>query len=164
MPSGGPQAALAPQPEADLSYLPTFQSVVALIEDARDMVLQVQVKNCLRLVSYAPGRIEFQPTEDAPPDLSQRLGKLLKGLTGARWVISLANTGGAPTIAEQDQAERRAMEAKVLDHDLMKAVLAAFPEARITDIRTRESLEAQAEVDALEALPDEDDWDPFEDD
>ena len=161
---GGAQAALAQVPAVDLSQYPTFDSVVALIEGARDMVLQVAVKTNMRLVSYAPGRIEFEPANNAPEDLSQRLTKTLKSLTGARWIISVANEGGAPTLAEQEQAARQDMETEVSGHPLMQAVLSAFPEAKITDIRTHDAIEAQAEVEALEALPEDDDWDPFEDD
>jgi DNA polymerase-3 subunit gamma/tau len=165
--NGGPQAALQPQEGPDLSLYPTFDSVVALIEQARDIKLLVEVKTCLRLASYAPGRIEFQPTETAPADLSQRLGRALQLATGARWIISTVNEGGGQTIAEAEQAERSALEAEVEQHPLLQAVKAAFPEARIAAIRTREELQAQAQAEALPELPDPDDlpedWDPFDD-
>jgi DNA polymerase-3 subunit gamma/tau len=67
----------------------------------------------------------------------------------------------APTIAETRDAEKRTMERDALDHPLVAAVFAAFPKARITDIRTREALTREA---AIQALPEvEDEWDPFED-
>jgi DNA polymerase-3 subunit gamma/tau len=164
---GAAQAALQPDAGPDLSLYQTFPSVVALIEAARDIKLLVEVKTCLRLVSYAPGRIEFQPTDNAPPDLSQRLGRALQLATGARWIISLANAGGGPTISEAEQADRLALEAELEQHPLLQAVKAAFPEARIASIRTRAELAAQAEAEALPELPDPDDmpedWDPFDD-
>jgi DNA polymerase-3 subunit gamma/tau len=164
---GAAQPALRAEPGPDLSLYPTFDSVVALISQARDLKLLVEVKTCLRLVSYAPGRIEFQPTETAPADLAQRLGQALRLATGARWAISVANAGGGQTIAEQEQAEARALEAEVERHPLLQAVRAAFPEARIAAIRTREELQARAQAEALPELPDPDDlpedWDPFED-
>mgnify|MGYP000456969563 CR=1 FL=1 len=164
---GGAQAALQPEPGPDLSLYPTFQSVVALIEAARDIKLLVEVKTCLRLVSYAPGRIEFQPTDNAPADLAQRMGRALQLGTGVRWAISVANAGGGPSIAEAEQADRTALEVELEQHPLLKAVKAAFPQARIAAIRTRAELLAQAEAEALPDLPDPDDlpedWDPFED-
>jgi hypothetical protein len=51
---------------------------VALVEDTRDMKLLIEVKSCLRLVSYAPGRIELEPTENAPRDLINRLKRTLQ--------------------------------------------------------------------------------------
>jgi DNA polymerase-3 subunit gamma/tau len=165
--SGGPQAALQAQPGPDLSLYPTFDAVVALIEQARDIKLLVEVKTCLRLAAYAPGRIEFEPTETAPGDLAQRLGRALQLATGARWIISTVREGGGQTIAEAEQAERRALEAELEQHPLLQAVKAAFPEAKIAAIRTREELQAQAQAEALPELPDPDDlpedWDPFDD-
>jgi DNA polymerase-3 subunit gamma/tau len=165
--SGGAQAALQPQAGPDLSLYPTFDAVVALIEQARDIKLLVEVKTCLRLAAYAPGRIEFEPTETAPGDLAQRLGRALQLATGARWIISTVREGGGQTIAEAEQAERRALEAELEQHPLLQAVKAAFPEAKIAAIRTREELQAQAQAEALPELPDPDDlpedWDPFDD-
>jgi DNA polymerase-3 subunit gamma/tau len=121
----------------------------------------------LRLVSYVPGRMEFQPTDDAPADLVQRLKRALQLATGANWIISVANSGGGATLAEQDQAQARAVEAELEQHPLLQAVRAAFPKARIASIRTREELQAAAQAEALPDLPDPDDlpedWDPFED-
>ncbi len=164
---GGAQAALQAQPGPDLALYPSFRSIVALIEETRDIKLLVEIKNCLRLVSYAPGRIEFQTTDDAPADLVQRLKRALQLATGANWIISVANSGGGATLAEQDQAQARAVEAELEQHPLLQAVRAAFPKARIASIRTREELQAAAQAEALPDLPDPDDlpedWDPFED-
>ena len=164
---GAVQAALQQAPGPDLSLYPSFASVVALIEETRDIKLLIEVKNCLRLISYAPGRMEFQLTDDAPADLVQRLKRALQLATGANWIISLANEGGAPTIAEQDQAASRAIAAELERHPLLQAVKTAFPKARIAAIRTRAELLAAAQAEALPELPDSDDlpedWDPFED-
>ena len=164
---GAVQAALQHAPGPDLSLYPSFASVVALIEETRDIKLLIEVKNCLRLISYAPGRVEFQLTDDAPADLVQRLKRALQLATGANWIISLANEGGAPTIAEQDQAASRAIAAELERHPLLQAVKTAFPKARIAAIRTRAELLAAAQAEALPELPDPDDlpedWDPFED-
>ncbi|GAB5447821.1 DNA polymerase III subunit gamma/tau [Gymnodinialimonas sp.] len=161
---GGPQAALAPQAGPDLSVYPTFESVVALIESTRDIKLLIEVKTGLRLVSYAPGRLEVEVTDAAPRDLIQRLGRMLHTATGARWGISVASSGGAATIQEQEQAAAQAAEAEVTKHPLMQAVLARFPQARIAEIRSHADLEQEAAATALEEIPEEaDDWDPFED-
>jgi DNA polymerase-3 subunit gamma/tau len=159
---GGAQAALATAPEAALAQYPTFASIVALLEDTRDMKLLIEVKGMLRLVAYSPGRIEFQPTDRAPADLANRLGQTLRAATGHRWAISVTNTGGGATIAEQDGDARARLEAQALTHPMMQAVLAVFPAAKITDIRTHAALADQAAVAALENV--DDDWDPFEDD
>ena len=157
---GGPVAALAQAPEDALARFARFDQVVALIRANRDMVLLVEVETTLRLVSYAPGRIEFEPTADAPRDLAARLGSRLQAWTGARWAVSVTGTGGGATIDEERNADRLALEAKAKEHPLVQAVLLAFPDAKITDIKTPDAL---AEAAAAEALPEvEDEWDPFE--
>jgi len=161
--TGGPNAqlAIATAPDA-LARFAEFDDVVALIRHHRDVKLLVEVETTLRLARYSPGRIEMEPTEDAAPDLAQRLGARLQAWTGNRWAVSVVNTGGAATIAEARDTAETDMKAKALSHPLVQAVLSAFPKARITAIRTEA---AKAEVAMAEALPEvTDEWDPFEED
>ena len=164
-PAHGAMMAAAPalngQPEVIYT---SFDQIVALIREKRDMQLLVEVETGLRLVQYAPGRIEFEPAPGASRDLAAKLSQRLQGWTRSRWGVSVVASGGAPTIAEIREEERREAETGALQNPLVKAVLTAFPNAKITDIRTASSAEAEA---ALEALPeveaaDGDDWDPFE--
>ncbi|MFV1878547.1 DNA polymerase III subunit gamma/tau [Nioella sp.] len=161
-PSGGAVTALAEAPETALAHYHNFDTVVALIESNRDIKLLIEVKTCVRLVSYAPGRITFQPTDRAPRDLAPRLAQSLKNWTGARWTVTLANEGGGETIEEVENAKTRELENAARQHPMMQAVLAAFPQAKITEIRSRAELDAEAELQALPEV--EDEWDPFEED
>jgi DNA polymerase III subunit gamma/tau len=155
---GGQALALA---ESQLVVYATFEQVVDLIREKRDMRLLMEVESSLKLAKYSPGRIEFEPAANAAPDLAARLSQRLQGWTGARWGVSIVSSGGAATISEnRDLAENQA-RAEALDNPLVQAVLAAFPGAKISEIRTAEALQASA---AAEALPEvEDEWDPFED-
>ena len=164
-PTGGPTASLgSAQPVTEtvsaLAHYATFDSVVDLVRSQRDVKLLVEVESCIRLVSYQPGRIEFTPTNDAPSDLSQRLGGALQRWTGARWAITLSNTGTTTTIAEDRTAAEDAIKAEAQQHPLMQAAMASFPNAKIIDIRTAAEITADAELDALPEV--EDEWDPFE--
>ena len=156
--SGGAAPAVAIAPGGPV--LQSFDQVVALIRERRDMTLLFEVESCLRLVRFAPGRIEFQPTEDAAPDLAAKLAARLQGWTGGRWGVSVVSSGGASTIAEERDREINAAKAEALENPLVQAVIAAFPGAKVTDVRSPEAIQAQA---AAEALPEvEDEWDPFE--
>ncbi|MFV1601925.1 MULTISPECIES: DNA polymerase III subunit gamma/tau [unclassified Phaeobacter] len=157
---GGPATALAPQMDQALARYPSFEHIVELIRVRRDGLLLEYVKTYLRLVSYQPGRITIQPTDDAPKDLAQRLGQQLQTWTQARWVISIANEGGGETITERDNAVENALRDKASQHPIVQAVLDSFPKARIIKIRTAEDLAAEVEADALPEV--EDEWDPFE--
>ncbi|MEP0260826.1 DNA polymerase III subunit gamma/tau [Sulfitobacter sp.] len=160
----GPQGqttALAQDLDAALARFPTFEHVVELIRVNRDVKLLVEVETCLQLAAYQPGRIEFVPTDDAPRDLAQRLGQKLQLWTGNRWAVSLVNEGGAETIAQIRDARELALKKQAQEHPMMQAVLAQFPKARITAIRTPEDIAAAATAEALPEV--EDEWDPFED-
>ncbi|MBZ4690143.1 MAG: polymerase subunit gamma and tau [Cereibacter sp.] len=155
--SGGAAPAVAMAQGAPITCQ-SFDQVAELIRGKRDMKLLYEIETCLRLVRFAPGRIEFEPTADAAPDLAARLSQRLQGWTGMRWGVSVVSSGGAPTLAEERDKGRLAEEAKALENPLVKSVLAAFPGARISEIRKPQELAA---VEALAEV--EDEWDPFED-
>jgi DNA polymerase-3 subunit gamma/tau len=159
----GPSAhgALAVRAETALARYARFDDVVELVRAHRDVKLLVEIETGLRLVSYAPGRIAFEPAQTAPADLASRLGSRLQAWTGVRWAVSIEQ-GGGPTIAETRDAEVRAMHAEAEAHPLVQEVLRAFPKARITEVRSRAALEAEAGVEALPEVSEE--WDPFEED
>ncbi len=155
---GGQALAVA---ESQLVVYASFAQVVELIREKRDMRLLVEVEEGVKLAKYAPGRIEFEPAAGAKADLAARLSQRLQGWTGARWGVSVVNTGGAPTLAEERDVAQNAAKAEAMENPLVQAVMLAFPGAKISEIRTAEAMAASA---AIEALPEvEDEWDPFED-
>ena len=165
-PTRGPSmAAAAPAlAEGQHQVYATFESVIELIRQKRDMLLLNEVETGLRLARYAPGRIEFEPAPGAKPDLAARISQRLQGWTGARWGVSVVSSGGAPTIAETRTAELQQVRAEAADNPLVQAILTAFPGAKISEVRSPEALTAQATEAALPTADPEadDDWDPFE--
>ena len=165
-PSLGPtMTAAAPVlAESQVQVYATFDAVIDLIRQKRDMLLLNEVESGLRLVRYAPGRIEFEPAPGAKPDLAARLGQRLQGWTGARWGVSVVASGGAPTIAELRERDLAQAQSEAADNPLVQAIFAAFPGARIAEVRAPETLTAAAAEAALpRAEPEtDDDWDPFE--
>jgi DNA polymerase-3 subunit gamma/tau len=159
--SGAPQAALAVEPTHALARFPTFQHVVDLIRANRDVKLLVEVEGGIRLVSYQPGRIEFEPAPNAASDLAQRLGSKLQAWTGVRWAMSVTASGGAPSIAEARDADALALREAAEEMPIVAAVLNAFPGAKIEELRTAKEIAASAAKDALAEVDEE--WDPFED-
>ncbi|WP_347823528.1 DNA polymerase III subunit gamma/tau [uncultured Planktomarina sp.] len=161
--SGATATAAHSQPalEQTLARFARFEDVLDLIRHHRDVKLLVDVETSLRLVSYSPGRIEFEPTETAARDLAQRLGTRLQTWTAQRWAVSIG-TNGASTIAEIRDAAALELKEQAKGHPLVQAVLVAFPKAQISDIRTAKAIEAEAQIEALPEV--EDEWDPFDDD
>ncbi|MEX0370762.1 MAG: DNA polymerase III subunit gamma/tau [Tateyamaria sp.] len=160
--AAGQTTALAHDPDVALARYPTFDHVVGLVEANRDRLLYEHVVTYVRLASYQPGRIEFEPAPDAPRDLAQRLGSALQRWTGNRWAVSVVSEGGAPTIYEKEHAAELELKARAEAHPLVQAVRAQFPQAKITAIRTPEEIAQEAHIEALPEVDDE--WDPFEED
>ena len=169
---GSAAHALAVTPEMVESY-PDFASVIELITRMRDMTLLVLVERHLSLVRYSPGRIEYQPRNNPPADLAQRLAERLRGWTaGQRWAVTITNEDGAPTIAETREAQARADRDRAMALPIVQQVLAAFPGATLTGI-TRATPQAQvADLPDGAANPHDatqgpvaevEEWDPFED-
>ena len=158
--ASGAQVALAQAPETALARFPTFNRVLDLIRANRDMKLVVEVEDGVRLVSYRPGRIEFEPSPKAPADLAQRLGQRLQSWTGVRWAVTVTNDGGEPTISEARDAETEKLKDAARADPTVAAILKAFPDARIGEVKTADKITAAAAEDALGEV--EDEWDPFE--
>jgi DNA polymerase III subunit gamma/tau len=159
--SSGGVTALAVQTDSALARYATFGQVVDLIRATRDVQLLIEVETGLRLARYEPGRIEFEPAPGATPGLAQKLGSRLQQWTGVRWAVTVVNEGGQAH--HRRDAGRRALDARGAGAGripLVKAVLEAFPTARIADIRVPEVREAEAAQAALPEVMDE--WDPFE--
>ena len=160
--AAGQTTARALDPAEALARYPSFDHVVELIRANRDGKLLVDVETGLRLARYEPGRIEFEPADQAPRDLAQRLGARLQTWTGNRWAVTVVSEGGGKTIDELRNADKYAREEAAGAHPLVQAVFEHFPNARITDIRTPEQIAQEAHIEALPEVDDE--WDPFDED
>ena len=73
----------------------------------------------------------MRPIEGAPRDLTNKLGELLGEWTGRRWVVSVSGEPGEPTLEEQAEARAAIVKSEAARHPLVRAVLEAFPGARI---------------------------------
>ena len=113
----------------------SFADVLQLISDKRDIGLRVDVERYVRLVSFKPGAITFEPAPNAPIDLVRKLVTKLKEWTGQRWLIATEGGGGAETVYERDQRETAAARAKLEKSPFVASVLSTFPGAEIISIR-----------------------------
>ncbi|HYZ39828.1 MAG TPA: DNA polymerase III subunit gamma/tau, partial [Stellaceae bacterium] len=145
------------QIERELDPVPqSFHDVVALFDNRREALLRSHLWSHLHLVHFEPGRIEFRPAQDAPRDLANRLGQLLSEWTGIRWMISVSEAEGEPTLREQQERRDRDLRNEVTQHPLVQAVLETFPGATITAVRERSATAEAAENEAPPQDPDED--------
>jgi DNA polymerase-3 subunit gamma/tau len=129
---GGPVAAA--QVAQAGPRLASFRDVTALVAERREAMLHAHLVHSVHLVRFAPPVIELRPQPEAPKDLAARLGALLTEATGTRWTIAVSTDQGEATIAEQGSAADTARRVAAADHPLVRAIMDAFPGARIDTV------------------------------
>jgi DNA polymerase-3 subunit gamma/tau len=140
-PSGGGGAGgtatarqLAPAISAAAPQLASFQDVVRMIDERRDIGLKLDVERYLRPISFRTGAIEFEPAPGAPSNLAGRLAGRLKEWTGQTWLVATGG-GGGESLYERDRREKREERARIEADPFLRSVMAAFPGAEIVEVR-----------------------------
>jgi DNA polymerase-3 subunit gamma/tau len=123
-----------PNPASTAPQLASFRDVVALVANRREAMLHAHLVHSVHLVRFAPPVIELRPQADAPRDLASKLAALLTEATGTRWTIALSAADGTPTLADQGSAADAARRSAAADHPLVRAIMEAFPGARIDQV------------------------------
>ncbi|MEP2705548.1 MAG: DNA polymerase III subunit gamma/tau [Roseibium sp.] len=141
-----PQTAPQQQPvQAEPAYnLKSLQDCVALASEKRDVPMKVAIQRQMRLVKFEPGKIEIQPTDDAPSDIAGEFGRKLTEWTGQRWFVVVSRTQGRPTIHEENEANQQQLLSDAKSHPTVAALLAQFPGAKVVDVKVQASEEDEA--------------------
>ncbi len=136
--------------------LSTFQDLVAMVGRRRDIKLKTELETNVRLVRFAPGRLEIALQPGASPGLPNELMRKLEQWTNERWIVSISDETGQVPIADQKQALRRTLFREAGETDMVKAVLKIFPDAEIMDVRAPGGMGAnQSAPSDMDVLPDD---------
>ncbi|MBO6730013.1 MAG: DNA polymerase III subunit gamma/tau [Maricaulis sp.] len=113
-----------------------FEGLIALLQAKRDIGLQSDVERFVRPVAVQPCAFTFQPLEDAPPDLAQRLAKRLLEWTGDRWAVLAdpAQQGGETWSERKKRLKQERVDAAHRDPAVVEA-MDLFPGAELVKIR-----------------------------
>ena len=143
-----PVAAVQPASQPAMR-LERFEDLVALADEKRDLVLKRTLETDIRLVRFEDGLIEFAPVAGASVNLAADLGKKLQEWTGRRWLVAVSSQQGQETLREVSDRETAQVLADVSANRVVRAVLDAFPGARVVDVRdpVAEALAAQGDDD-----------------
>ncbi|MCB1459207.1 MAG: DNA polymerase III subunit gamma/tau, partial [Nitratireductor sp.] len=124
---------------AEPLVLASFEDLILLAEDKRDIRIRTLLRRNVRLVSFADGRIEVNLTENTPHNFITDLSNRLQEWTGRRWMVVTSREGGQPTLEEAEKAEVRDRAEQALANPAVDAILQHFPGARIVDVKIREN-------------------------
>jgi len=151
---GGAGAAFATQPKPVIAEtppaegapaIPSFAELAERLRESGELRLASHLRSDVHLIRFEVGRIELRPRPEAPPDLAGRLGKLLADWTGRRWLISLSEAEGEATLAQQEQARQTQEREGLAQEPLVRAILDAFPGARIAQVRALDEPDPESE-------------------
>jgi DNA polymerase-3 subunit gamma/tau len=139
-PRGAPRAAVAPQIEppaaAPARAVSSFEAVIALAAEKRDLQMKTALERDVRLVACEDGKLEIALEPGAAKTLVNDLARKLSQWTGRRWMVIVSGEPGQPTVKSQLAERQAALEVGVRADPLVRAVLERFPGAAIVGVRS----------------------------
>ena len=157
-PRGAPQAALAPmiQPAGQPAIAPatagdpaappvvvsSFDALIALAVQKRDIGVKLALERDVRLVRFEDGRLEIAMEKSAARTLVNDLSRKLSQWTNRRWMVVVSAEQGEPTVRAQADMRQAELKTGVRADPLVQAVLARFPGAEIVGVREAEQAAA----------------------
>jgi DNA polymerase-3 subunit gamma/tau len=127
----------------------SFEELVALATEKRDITMKMALERDVRLVRCEDGQLEIAVEASAPKTLVHDLQRKLTTWTGKRWIVVVSKEQGAPTMRAQMEARQADLENDVQSDPLVQAVLNRFPGAKVVGV-TQNVPEAAPEPPAEE--------------
>ena len=112
----------------------TFEEIIALVQDKRDITMKMALERDVRLVRCEDGQLELAVLPNAPKTLVHDLQRKLTAWTGKRWIVVVSKEQGAPTMRAQMDARQADLEQDVQSDPLVQAVLNRFPGSKVVNV------------------------------
>jgi len=101
--------------------------------EATSPLVASTMRLAVRVIRLEAGLLSYELAPGIPGDPGADMRRALEAATGERWQVERGEGKGAPSLEEVRAARAAADEAAMHDDPLVKAVMAAFPQARIVD-------------------------------
>ena len=121
--SGGPAASLPA----------TFEDLIEAFWQRGKGQLAQELHDCVGLVRYAPPELDYCSAPSLASDFAARVTPALREVTGVAWRLTQSDGPAAPTLLEQEQRAQATARAEILETPVVKAAMAAFPGAELSD-------------------------------
>ena len=122
-------AAGSEAPRARVDWADLVQKVEHSGQQHMAGIMRMQV----RIVELEPGKLRFSRSGEFADEIAPQLRDALLKLTGERWLVEECAETGEPTLVEQEESARDAAQAEIREAPLVKAALAAFPDAELVE-------------------------------
>ena len=114
-----------------------FKEVADLFLQKKEILLFNNLFSHVHLVSFKKGKIELNPTKDAPKDLASKVGQFLSEWTKEKWHILMTQEKGEPTLEEQNDKEKDRIINSLSKNERIIEIINAFPGAKIKEVKDK---------------------------
>ncbi len=134
-------AAPVPAPAASVSentapdYTESFPALLDRLGQHNFINLEMTLRDVMRVAEYKPPLLAYQIAGCVPQGFLKELDGALKSVTGQRWELEERAGEAPPSMYEIERAEAEAEKQAILESPLVKAAMAAFPDAAILGTR-----------------------------
>ncbi|WP_176590978.1 DNA polymerase III subunit gamma/tau [Sphingobium sp. EM0848] len=138
---GAPAAAPGQLPAAAASGAPvsqlpaSFEELIELLYARGRGQISQHLKDCAGLSQFAPPLLEISLTDPwyGEGDFFRETARALKDITGVLWQVRQTEGPVAPTLMAQENQRREDVRAEIMETPVVKAAMAAFPDAELGD-------------------------------
>lgn len=123
---------------------PNFRALIELLWERGKPHLAQQMHDYVGLVRYAPPELVIKPVQPLPAEFNRDTAAVLKSLTGVNWQVVTGDGPAEPSLLEQEQAAETEARQAILDTPVVKAAMAAFPDAELLPIDEKDQWSATA--------------------
>lgn len=144
-PADEPGLPLAQAPKAPGGQVPeNFRALIELLWEKGKPHLAQQMHDYVGLIRYAPPELVIKPVQPLPAEFNRDTAAVLKSLTGMNWQVVTGDGPAEPSLLEQEQAAEAEARQAILDTPVVKAAMAAFPDAELLPIDEKDQWSATA--------------------
>ncbi|MDE2412324.1 MAG: DNA polymerase III subunit gamma/tau, partial [Sphingomonadales bacterium] len=110
-----------------------WRALVERVDQSGQLRLAQVMRDWVRVIELKPTELFYALAPGYSGDPGAELRDALLRATGERWQVTRGEGGGQPTLREAAEAVKLAEHAALMQHPLVEAALAAFPEAQIIE-------------------------------
>ena len=122
--------------QAGSSSFKNLRDIAEHCEQEGALILASDIRNHVELVHLEACHLEIHLVKEASKDLAGKIAQFLNSSTNQRWMVSVSDKSGSPTLQKTDEIARQEKLSMAAEHPIAKKVLEIFPGATVTDVIT----------------------------
>jgi DNA polymerase-3 subunit gamma/tau len=130
-PGQTPAAVPAGAPAATLPA--SFEDLIEAFWQKGKGQLAQEMHDCIGVTRYAPPELDYTAAPSLLPGFVGRITPALREVTGVAWRVTQSEDAPVATLHEREMRKAADARAEIMETPVVKAALAAFPDAELSD-------------------------------